>query len=132
MFALNTHFLNHRWDEEAVEQFPAYLKALYINILNTTNVIDEELKHQKNMHAGLAKKMVNASQNCTKLFLKMSYIRELYILYICPFNAQRFKLRYYLLIIPQLCISNFKQIICSSNALDFVSIDGANASMYYV
>ncbi|XP_020192141.1 (E)-beta-caryophyllene synthase-like [Aegilops tauschii subsp. strangulata] len=47
-----------RWDEEAVEQFPAYLKALYINILNTTNVIDEELKHQKNMHTGLAKKMV--------------------------------------------------------------------------
>ncbi|VAI41969.1 unnamed protein product [Triticum turgidum subsp. durum] len=47
-----------RWDEEAVEQFPAYLKALYINILNTTNVIDEELKHQKNMHTGLAKKIV--------------------------------------------------------------------------
>ncbi|KAI4978939.1 hypothetical protein ZWY2020_015692 [Hordeum vulgare] len=53
-----------RWDEQAVEQFPAYLKALYINILNTTNVIDEELKHQKNMHAGLAKKLVIDIAKC--------------------------------------------------------------------
>uniref|UniRef100_A0A8I6YYP9 Terpene synthase n=1 Tax=Hordeum vulgare subsp. vulgare TaxID=112509 RepID=A0A8I6YYP9_HORVV len=64
ILAIKTHFLNHMWDEQVVEHFPAYLKSLYINILNTTNVIDEELKHQKNMHAGLAKKLVIDVAKC--------------------------------------------------------------------
>ncbi|XBI98105.1 hypothetical protein VPH35_018368 [Triticum aestivum] len=42
-----------RWGEQAAENLPANLKALYINILNTTNDIEEELKHQKNKNAEL-------------------------------------------------------------------------------
>lgn len=47
-----------RWDEQAVEQLPAYLKALFINIIKTTNDIEEELKCQKNKNAEFVKKLV--------------------------------------------------------------------------
>ncbi|CAD6246602.1 unnamed protein product [Miscanthus lutarioriparius] len=47
-----------RWDEEITEQLPTYIKALFINIRNTTNMIEEELRHKKNKHAELFKKLV--------------------------------------------------------------------------
>jgi hypothetical protein len=49
---------NGRWDEEASEQCPAYLRTLYINILTTVKAIEEELKLQKNKHAKLVKRLV--------------------------------------------------------------------------
>ncbi|TKW09064.1 hypothetical protein SEVIR_6G067100v4 [Setaria viridis] len=47
-----------RWDEQITEQLPAHLKALFINILNSTNKMEEELKFQKNKHAELIKELV--------------------------------------------------------------------------
>nr|QJA42391.1 terpene synthase TPS20 [Setaria viridis] len=47
-----------RWDGQTTEKFPAHMKALLINILNTTNKIEDELKLQKNRHAELVKKLV--------------------------------------------------------------------------
>uniref|UniRef100_M8BZG9 (+)-delta-cadinene synthase isozyme C2 n=1 Tax=Aegilops tauschii TaxID=37682 RepID=M8BZG9_AEGTA len=62
-----------RWDAHVVEQLPAYLKALYINILKTTNDIEEVLKCQENKNAEFVKKlreqgsnhMVSTVQTCT-------------------------------------------------------------------
>ncbi|CAL5009974.1 unnamed protein product [Urochloa decumbens] len=53
-----------RWDEKAVEKFPAYLRALYKNILDTTEEIVKELKLQNNKHAELVKKMVIDMAKC--------------------------------------------------------------------
>ncbi|XBI98107.1 hypothetical protein VPH35_018368 [Triticum aestivum] len=53
-----------RWGEQAAENLPANLKALYINILNTTNDIEEELKHQKNKNAELVKDFVIHVAKC--------------------------------------------------------------------
>ncbi|XP_048560268.1 (E)-beta-caryophyllene synthase-like [Triticum urartu] len=53
-----------RWGEQAAENLPANLKALYINILNTTNDIEEELKHQKNKNAELVKELVIHVAKC--------------------------------------------------------------------
>ncbi|TVU49099.1 hypothetical protein EJB05_00390, partial [Eragrostis curvula] len=47
-----------RWDEQAAEQLPVYLKSIFINVLNTTNKIVEDLKLQENKHAEMVKKMV--------------------------------------------------------------------------
>ncbi|GJN39710.1 hypothetical protein PR202_gb28845 [Eleusine coracana subsp. coracana] len=47
-----------RWDKQMVEQFPDYLKAILINILNATNKIEEDLKLQGYKHAEMFKKMV--------------------------------------------------------------------------
>ncbi|KAL6902086.1 hypothetical protein ACP4OV_004962 [Aristida adscensionis] len=47
-----------RWDEHAAEKFPAYMKALYNFIVNTTNDIVEELKLQGSKHAELVKKLL--------------------------------------------------------------------------
>ncbi|CAM0902790.1 unnamed protein product [Alopecurus aequalis] len=47
-----------RWDKKAAEKFPAYLKALYVNILNTTDGIVEDLKLRKNKYAELVRKLV--------------------------------------------------------------------------
>ncbi|XP_066326143.1 (E)-beta-caryophyllene synthase-like [Miscanthus floridulus] len=47
-----------RWDEQTTEQLPAYLKALFINILNTTNKIEKELKLMKNKLVDLIKRLV--------------------------------------------------------------------------
>nr|CAB3482079.1 unnamed protein product [Digitaria exilis] len=47
-----------RWDEQTTDKFPEDMKALFINILNTTNKIEEELKLQGNRHAELVKKLV--------------------------------------------------------------------------
>uniref|UniRef100_R7WBJ9 (+)-delta-cadinene synthase isozyme A n=1 Tax=Aegilops tauschii TaxID=37682 RepID=R7WBJ9_AEGTA len=58
------------WDAHVVEQLPAYLKALYINILKTTNDIEEVLKCQENKNAEFVKKLVNVSQR-TKLAPKL-------------------------------------------------------------
>jgi hypothetical protein len=56
-----------RWDEQITQQLPAHFKALLVNIFNTTNKIEEELKLQENRHAELVKKMVN------KLYSKRSH-----------------------------------------------------------
>ncbi|XP_062190962.1 (E)-beta-caryophyllene synthase-like [Phragmites australis] len=53
-----------RWDEKATEKFPAYLKALYNNILGTTDEIVEELKHQNNKHAEIVRKLVIDIAKC--------------------------------------------------------------------
>uniref|UniRef100_A0A453ADJ3 Uncharacterized protein n=1 Tax=Aegilops tauschii subsp. strangulata TaxID=200361 RepID=A0A453ADJ3_AEGTS len=53
-----------RWGEQAAENLPENLKALYINILNTTNDIEEELKHQKNKNAELVKDLVIHVAKC--------------------------------------------------------------------
>ncbi|TVU47050.1 hypothetical protein EJB05_06628, partial [Eragrostis curvula] len=47
-----------RWDEAAAEKLPAYLKALYIFILKTTNDIVEQLILQKNKNAEWVKKLL--------------------------------------------------------------------------
>ncbi|WVZ81717.1 hypothetical protein U9M48_029061 [Paspalum notatum var. saurae] len=47
-----------RWNVQITEPFPAYLKALFINILCATEKIVEEFKFQKNKHGELVKKMV--------------------------------------------------------------------------
>jgi len=52
---------NDRWDEEITEQLPTYIEALFINIRNTTNKIEEELRHKKNKHAELFKNLVSCS-----------------------------------------------------------------------
>lgn len=64
--------IDGRWDEQAAEQLPEYMKALFINILNTTNKIEEELKLQKNKHAQLVKKLVSciAPKDHTKEHMK--------------------------------------------------------------
>ncbi|CAO2189853.1 unnamed protein product, partial [Urochloa humidicola] len=46
-----------RWDEQTTEQLPAHLKSLFINIVNSTNKM-EELKFQKNKHAELVRELV--------------------------------------------------------------------------
>ncbi|VAH40853.1 unnamed protein product [Triticum turgidum subsp. durum] len=53
-----------RWGEQAAENLPANLKALYINILNTTNDIEEELKHRKNKNAESVKGLVIHTAKC--------------------------------------------------------------------
>ncbi|KAL6659483.1 hypothetical protein ACP70R_003523 [Stipagrostis hirtigluma subsp. patula] len=53
-----------RWDEKAAEQFPAYLKALYNNILGTTDEIVEELKLQNNEHAETVRQLVIDMAKC--------------------------------------------------------------------
>ncbi|KAJ1267201.1 hypothetical protein BS78_07G038100 [Paspalum vaginatum] len=53
-----------RWDEKATDQFPAYLKAFYKNIVGTTDEIVEELKHQNNKHAELVRKLVIDMAKC--------------------------------------------------------------------
>ncbi|CAN6242051.1 unnamed protein product [Urochloa humidicola] len=47
-----------RWDEEAVEQLPAYLREFYLNTLSSSNGIEEDLKVQNNKHAELVKELV--------------------------------------------------------------------------
>ncbi|RLN36423.1 (E)-beta-farnesene synthase-like [Panicum miliaceum] len=46
-----------RWDKQSAEKLPAYMKALFVFILNTISDIVEELKLQKNKHAELAKEL---------------------------------------------------------------------------
>jgi len=50
--------INDRWDEEAVEQCPTYLRTLYVNILTTVKAIEEWLNLQNNKHAKLVKRLV--------------------------------------------------------------------------
>uniref|UniRef100_A0ACD5UE79 Uncharacterized protein n=1 Tax=Avena sativa TaxID=4498 RepID=A0ACD5UE79_AVESA len=53
-----------RWEKQAAEKFPAYLKAIYVNILDTTDGIVEELKRQKNKYAELVRKLVINMVKC--------------------------------------------------------------------
>ncbi|KAG2641123.1 (E)-beta-caryophyllene synthase-like isoform X4 [Panicum virgatum] len=46
-----------RWDEQAAEKLPAYMKDLFIFTLNTINDIMEELKLRKNKHAEFVKEL---------------------------------------------------------------------------
>lgn len=50
--------MDDRWDKQAAEKLPAYMKALFIFMLNTISDIVDELKLQKNKHAELAKELV--------------------------------------------------------------------------
>ncbi|CAL5016231.1 unnamed protein product [Urochloa decumbens] len=47
-----------RWDEEATDQLPAYLREFYLNTLSSSNGIEEDLKFQNNKHAELVKELV--------------------------------------------------------------------------
>jgi hypothetical protein len=56
------YFLNetiYRWDEEAAEQLPGYMKFFYHKVLATVKVIEEDLKRQGNKHADYVKKLVS-------------------------------------------------------------------------
>uniref|UniRef100_A0A8I6XBK7 Terpene synthase metal-binding domain-containing protein n=1 Tax=Hordeum vulgare subsp. vulgare TaxID=112509 RepID=A0A8I6XBK7_HORVV len=53
-----------RWSEQAAENLPANLKELYINILNTTNDIEEELKRHKNKNAEMIKELLIHMAKC--------------------------------------------------------------------
>ena len=55
----------NRWDKQAAEKMPAYMKDLFIFILNTINDIMEELKLQKNKHAEFVKELVSFAPNIT-------------------------------------------------------------------
>ncbi|KAG2632736.1 hypothetical protein PVAP13_2NG122900 [Panicum virgatum] len=46
-----------RWDKQSSEKLPAYMKALFIFMLNTISDIMEELKLQKNKHAEFVKEL---------------------------------------------------------------------------
>ncbi|KAG2632747.1 hypothetical protein PVAP13_2NG123018 [Panicum virgatum] len=47
--------MDDRWDKQSAEKLPAYMKALFIFILNTISDIMEELKLQKNKHVEFVK-----------------------------------------------------------------------------
>ncbi|KAG0522782.1 hypothetical protein BDA96_07G067300 [Sorghum bicolor] len=53
-----------RWDEEAVEQCPTYLRTLYVNILTTVKAIEEWLNLQNNKHAKLVKRLIINMAKC--------------------------------------------------------------------
>ena len=55
----------YRWDEQAAEKLPAYMKDLFIFTLNTINDIMEELKLRKNKHAEFVKELVSFSPKIT-------------------------------------------------------------------
>nr|CAB3495950.1 unnamed protein product [Digitaria exilis] len=52
------------WDEQDLELFPAYMKALYTNILHNINDIIQELKLRNNSHAGLVKELLIDITRC--------------------------------------------------------------------
>jgi hypothetical protein len=64
-----------RWDEQATDQLPAYLREFYLNTLSSTNGIEEDLKFQNNKHAELVKELVTL---CS--ILKIVYHQKLYAL----------------------------------------------------
>lgn len=53
-----------RWDKDAAEQCPAYLRNLYIYILATVKDIEEQLQRQKNKHAKLVKRLIIDMAKC--------------------------------------------------------------------
>ncbi|KAF8728668.1 hypothetical protein HU200_017939 [Digitaria exilis] len=53
-----------RWDEQDLELFPAYMKALYTNILHNINDIIQELKLRNNSHAELVKELLIDITRC--------------------------------------------------------------------
>jgi len=57
--------MDDRWDKQSSEKLPAYMKALFIFMLNTISDIMEELKLQKNKHAEFVKELVSFAPNIT-------------------------------------------------------------------
>ncbi|CAM0879102.1 unnamed protein product [Alopecurus aequalis] len=53
-----------RWDENAAEQAPAYMRSFYKGIVATIDQIEEELKLQKNKHAELVKSLIIDAAKC--------------------------------------------------------------------
>lgn len=52
------HEFDDRWDEQATEHLPEHLRGFYLNILSSTNGIEEALKFQNNKGAELVKELV--------------------------------------------------------------------------
>lgn len=48
-----------RWDEQAAEQLPGYMKFFYNKVLATVKIMEEELKRQGNKNADYVKKANN-------------------------------------------------------------------------
>jgi (-)-germacrene D synthase len=48
-----------RWDEQAAEQLPDYMKFFYSKVLATMKVIEKDLDSQGNKHADYVKKLVS-------------------------------------------------------------------------
>ncbi|KAF8721047.1 hypothetical protein HU200_023461 [Digitaria exilis] len=61
---INHQIGGSRWDEQDLELFPAYMKALYTNILHNINDIIQELKLRNNSHAGLVKELLIDITRC--------------------------------------------------------------------
>uniref|UniRef100_A0ACD5WTV5 Uncharacterized protein n=1 Tax=Avena sativa TaxID=4498 RepID=A0ACD5WTV5_AVESA len=53
-----------RWDEQAAEQLPGYMKLFYNKVLATVKVIEEDLKRQGNKHADYVKKLLIDATKC--------------------------------------------------------------------
>ncbi|KAM0876225.1 hypothetical protein ACQ4PT_036317 [Festuca glaucescens] len=53
-----------RWDEQAAELLPGYMKFFYHKVLATVKVIEEDLKRQGNKHADYVKKLLIDATKC--------------------------------------------------------------------
>uniref|UniRef100_A0ACD5UWD6 Uncharacterized protein n=1 Tax=Avena sativa TaxID=4498 RepID=A0ACD5UWD6_AVESA len=53
-----------RWDEQAAEQLPRYMKFFYNKVLATVKIIEEELKRRGNTHADYVKKLLIDAMKC--------------------------------------------------------------------
>ncbi|KQJ95021.1 (E)-beta-farnesene synthase [Brachypodium distachyon] len=53
-----------RWDEEAAEQLPGYMKFFYSKVLATVNAIEQDLKLQGRKHAHYVKKLLIDATRC--------------------------------------------------------------------
>ncbi|CAM0907199.1 unnamed protein product [Alopecurus aequalis] len=53
-----------RWDEQAAEQLPGYMKFFYSKVLATVKIIEEELKRQGNKNAHYVKKLLIDATKC--------------------------------------------------------------------
>uniref|UniRef100_A0ACD6AJB8 Uncharacterized protein n=1 Tax=Avena sativa TaxID=4498 RepID=A0ACD6AJB8_AVESA len=53
-----------RWDEQAAEQLPGYMKFFYNKVLETVKDIEEDLKHQGNKNADYIKKLLIDATKC--------------------------------------------------------------------
>lgn len=51
--------LGCRWDEQAAEQLPGYMKLFYNKVLITVKAIEEELKLRGNKNVDYVKKVVS-------------------------------------------------------------------------
>ncbi|XP_044948392.1 (E)-beta-caryophyllene synthase-like [Hordeum vulgare subsp. vulgare] len=53
-----------RWDEQAAEQLPGYMKFFYNKVLATMKVIEKDLDSQGNKHANYVKKLLIDATKC--------------------------------------------------------------------